>query len=37
MKHSIVLKFLAILLCAAFLLVAGGAALGIGVLAAMGL
>lgn len=37
MKHSIVLKFLAILLCAAFLLVAVGAALGIGVLAAMGL
>ena len=37
MKHSIVMKFLAILLCAAFLLVAVGAALGIGVLASMGL
>ena len=37
MKHSIVLKFLAIVLCAAFLLVAVGAALGIGVLASMGL
>ena len=37
MKHSIVVKFLAILLCAAFLLAAAASALGIGLLASMGL
>ena len=37
MKRSIIVKFLAILLCAAFLLVGAGAALGVGMLASLGL
>ena len=37
MKRSIIVKFLAILLCAAFLLVGASAALGVGMLASLGL
>ena len=37
MKRSIIAKFLAIILCAAFLLVGASAALGVGVLASLGL
>ena len=37
MKRSIIVKFLAIVLCAAFLLVGAGAALGVGMLASLGL
>ena len=37
MKRSIIIKFLAIVLCAAFLLVGASAALGVGMLASLGL
>jgi len=37
MKRSIIIKFLAIVLCAAFLLVGASAALGVGALASLGL